>query len=364
METTRKTNFRLCAKRLFLTYPQCSLSKDEALSQFQKIFRANLESYCISQEHHSDGNLHLHAFIGCKDRVDWSSPTCLDLQGTDATVYHGSYKSVGAGAKNYQTVLQYLIKEDQSPLTNLAPTDFQASTPKDKNVSFAKAIAAGTKEEAEKILMEEAPRVWVTNYSNVQSFLESKRPKPKLLLKKRPPNSWMIPDLINTWTRQIGLDLDRCRLLIVISPPGIGKTSYFRSLDDNHAYISGQWALEPLTYDYKYVIIDDVDWKQMEQFKVSNRCIFLGKDECYATDKYKKKTKVVCQGRPCVILANDNQMDVLYTMFKLDDSFKDCTDFIELDKPLYKEILEDEPEFELIPPPSKKSKIYVIEDDY
>lgn len=71
---------RLCAANYFLTYPQCTLSKEELLEFLNEKLK-NLTYYVISQEVHEDGNLHLHALVCLASRLDIRSERYFDVGG-------------------------------------------------------------------------------------------------------------------------------------------------------------------------------------------------------------------------------------------------------------------------------------------
>jgi len=67
-EDATEVNFRFCACKVFLTYPQCSLSIEDLLAEIQKL--GQIRHYCISQEQHEDGAKHLHGLIQFASKID------------------------------------------------------------------------------------------------------------------------------------------------------------------------------------------------------------------------------------------------------------------------------------------------------
>lgn len=86
----------------FLTYPQTDLTMADLLDRLKA--KAELSEYLIAQEHHSDGGLHLHAYIKFMDD---------GIQLKDAPQFF----SVGEKSGNYQpcrsckSVIQYCSKD-------------------------------------------------------------------------------------------------------------------------------------------------------------------------------------------------------------------------------------------------------------
>lgn len=99
--------FRLNAKQLFLTYPQCELSKDRVLEILSDVL--DIELYIIAQEQHEDGGNHIHAYIKCTTKKDIRSPNTLDVDN-----YHGKYET----CRNYNAVRNYCTK-DGNYITNI-----------------------------------------------------------------------------------------------------------------------------------------------------------------------------------------------------------------------------------------------------
>lgn len=105
-------SFRITAKHLFLTYPQCNVSKDRALA----LLKDKLEPWkplywVVGQERHQDGNLHLHCCFKLEQRCSISKPDKMDIDG-----FHGNYQS----AVNWKNVVKYCTKHGDY-VTNYTP---------------------------------------------------------------------------------------------------------------------------------------------------------------------------------------------------------------------------------------------------
>ena len=98
--------YRLTAKNLFLTYPQCELER-HSLMNFLKQLRTDMVYCLIAKENHKDGTPHLHALITTKDKVDTRDCRHFDLYG-----FHGNYQA----ARDTDKVREYLLKSDSEPL--------------------------------------------------------------------------------------------------------------------------------------------------------------------------------------------------------------------------------------------------------
>lgn len=58
----KEGKFRLNAKKLFLTYPKCSITKEEALEQLKAKLK-HISKILVAHELHKDGTDHLHVYI-------------------------------------------------------------------------------------------------------------------------------------------------------------------------------------------------------------------------------------------------------------------------------------------------------------
>lgn len=101
--------FKFNAKRIFLTYPQCNLEKEELLESITKIKEPI--TYTIGQEKHKDGNLHLHAVFIWGDKIHTTSATFFDVKG-----YHPHIKTIPT-VQALANFVQY-CKKDGSFITN------------------------------------------------------------------------------------------------------------------------------------------------------------------------------------------------------------------------------------------------------
>lgn len=94
--------FSLQGKNLFLTYAQCPLSKEHALTALQDRFE-NLIGWVVARELHQDGNAHLHIYLQFSDTFKTRDPRFADLEHT----YHPNAQSV----RSSKSVVKYCTKE-------------------------------------------------------------------------------------------------------------------------------------------------------------------------------------------------------------------------------------------------------------
>lgn len=120
--------FRMNVRHFFLTWPQCPLTRQEAMDQLQAIgsyvSRTEVSNpitfAMVVQEQHQDGTPHLHAVLSFAKAKNIKDPRYFDLTGVDQnsnsnnslTTYHGNYQKV----KKMKSSLQYLSKFDKNPV--------------------------------------------------------------------------------------------------------------------------------------------------------------------------------------------------------------------------------------------------------
>nr|WPR18792.1 MAG: hypothetical protein [Crogonang virus 111] len=95
------TKFRIDAKGWFLTYPQCSLHKEEVLATL-KMLRPGLKQVLVSSELHSDGHPHLHCYLYYETKWSCRNEKYFDIQG-----FHPNIQA----AKSLKAVELYIKKD-------------------------------------------------------------------------------------------------------------------------------------------------------------------------------------------------------------------------------------------------------------
>ncbi len=95
--------FRLNARTLYLTFPQCDVTKEIVMTNVKNLFKDRIKYVIVCQEHHSDGELHLHMIISLTDKCDIKRADYLDV----ITGKHGNYQvsSLNINFQNRRKVL-------------------------------------------------------------------------------------------------------------------------------------------------------------------------------------------------------------------------------------------------------------------
>lgn len=73
-----EAKFRISAKLLFVTYPQCPASKEDIRDYILEVI-PHVEWMILAKEMHADGNPHLHVLIKGKKKIDSKNSRFLDF---------------------------------------------------------------------------------------------------------------------------------------------------------------------------------------------------------------------------------------------------------------------------------------------
>lgn len=146
-------SFKINAKQFLLTYPKCTLSKEEVLENLQVSHKVC--EYTICEERHLDGSPHVHAVITLSDRLHTTNARCFDLG-----LWHPNIK-VLKKKKDLEEARNY-VRKDGKFITN-----FQELI--GKRLALAQAILSEGR--ITKKLIFERPEVIFLNYSSISQWL-------------------------------------------------------------------------------------------------------------------------------------------------------------------------------------------------
>ena len=92
--------FRISSKSWFMTWPKCSLTKEEVLAGLRA--KKPIKAAVIARELHEDGTPHIHAYVLLEKRFD-----CRQSSFWDLAPFHGNYQK----AKSIDAVVKYIKKD-------------------------------------------------------------------------------------------------------------------------------------------------------------------------------------------------------------------------------------------------------------
>ena len=100
----RTKKFRFQSASLFATFPQCTVTKEQAMKNVLDKWLVDTSFVIVAHEQHESGDDHLHVLVKFKAQKDFSSPDFADF----ITGQHGNYQP----ARNIKNVITYVTKDD------------------------------------------------------------------------------------------------------------------------------------------------------------------------------------------------------------------------------------------------------------
>nr|UUV61290.1 C1 [Tomato mottle leaf curl virus] len=344
--------FRIHSKNYFLTYPKCSLTKEEALSQLLGLQTpVNKLFVRVARELHEDGEPHLHVLIQFEGKLQCTNERLFDLiSPTRSTHFHPNVQ----GAKSSSDVKSYVEKDGDFIDHGVFQIDGRSARggQQSANDTYAKILNAGSVMEALNILREEQPKDFVLQHHNIHSNLErifQKAPEP--WVPPFPLSSFTeVPEEMQGWADDyFGLDPaarpERPISLIIEGDSRTGKTMWARALGP-HNYLSGHLDFNHRVYsnEAEYNVIDDITphYLKMKHWKE-----LIGAQKDWQSNcKYGKPVQIK-GGIPSIVLCNPGE-GASYKDFldkEENTALKNWTlhnaKFIFLDTPLYKTTTQD-----------------------
>lgn len=292
--------FRINAQNVFLTYPKCWLSKEEALELLLDSLNG-VDYVVVAFERHSNGDPHLHVQIHFIKKMDFRKENAFDLWGFDdqnnLTNFHGNYQAT----RSLKHVAQYCTKEQDYILWGITPEDFNKLAGR-KNY-YAEALHSESYTKACDIIQGGHPRDWVLSGDRIRSNLKNHF---NTMIKEYAPlfevTPFIVPQELTDWTTSWQTTRTKCLCLIGASK--LGKTAWARSLQQPHMYWKGMINIDDWNPKAKVIIFDDFDWQFLPQPKI----LLTQAGDGTITDRYRHKTNI-CVSMPAILLCNDMPTD-------------------------------------------------------
>ncbi|CAI26273.1 replication-associated protein [Tomato leaf curl Madagascar virus-Androy [Madagascar:Toliary:2001]] len=302
----RSGRFSVKAKNYFLTYPNCSLSKEEALAQLQALQTPTNKLFIkICRELHENGEPHLHALIQFEGKYNCTNQRFFDLvSATRSAHFHPNIQ----GAKSSSDVKSYIDKDGDTIEWGEFQIDGRSARggQQSANDAYAKALNAGSKSEALNVIKQLAPKDFVLQFHNLNSNLDR--------IFQEPPAPYVspflsssfnqVPEELEEWVSENVMDAAarpwRPNSIVIEGDSRTGKTMWARSLGP-HNYLCGHLDLSPKVYsnDAWYNVIDDVDPHYLKHFKE-----FMGAQRDWQSNTKYGKPIQIKGGIPTIFLCN------------------------------------------------------------
>lgn len=280
--------FRVNGKNILLTYPKCSLEKEELLDFLKK--RGELTEYVICKEMHEDGEPHLHAWVAYSDKQDIKNERMFDLLG-----FHPNIQK----AKNRRACINYVKKS----------RDFIFQM-KDEKLKWKGIIEESrTAEEFKENVKNNYARDWVINYDKVMSYIDlayhcNSSDGEEILFQEFPNLPPAVKEWADRWIWNRGANCtERPKSLIICGPSRYGKTEWAKTLG-KFIHMEQIFNLDNMRTDesYRFIVLDDLDWSSFPFWKA-----FLGCQRRFTlSDKYRQKVNIRNWGKPCIVLCNED----------------------------------------------------------
>nr|QIH55958.1 replication protein [Malvastrum yellow vein Yunnan virus] len=163
--------FKINAKNYFLTYPKCSLTKEEALSQLLNLQTpTSIKFIRICRELHKNGNPHLHVLIQFEGKFQCRNNRFFDLTSPSRSAhFHPNIQ----GAKSSSDVKTYVEKDGDILDHGIFQVDGRSARGGCQTANDAYAEASTqVQSSALNILKEKAQEDFLLQFHNLNSNLD------------------------------------------------------------------------------------------------------------------------------------------------------------------------------------------------
>lgn len=247
--------FQINSSKLFLTYPQCKVTKEDALEFLTLTFAP--KEYIIAHELHKNGDDHLHVYLSLPGPIRTTNPHFADLPNS----VHGNYQ----GCRSAKNVIKYCTKAEDY-LSNMDVSALLQSR------SNRRELLGSLLDKRRTLvsLVEEFPE-YLYGYSKLKldytNFLKDKEdvrlPLPMFL-----PNPWskVLPSKKKCKKRHYWLYSDR---------PNVGKTYHFALPIFQTYKVHLRTGCEPywnLRGDEEAVILDEYNSASFKFYMLNGMC--------------------------------------------------------------------------------------------
>lgn len=283
--------YQINSKTLFLTYPECNVSKERALEKFQEIFQ-DIEEYAIAQEKHKNGHYHLHCYIKLKSQFRSRNSRFADIDG-----YHGNYQ----GCRSSKNVLKYCTKEDDF-ISNFDVGE-RTNKSKSKKEILGKRILEG--EDLDEIVQEHPELIFGYKRlkEDIEEYKTSRESKnDELELPNEVPNGWNKTFTVDT-------DNKKCHYWFYSTIPNKGKTtSVILPLIRDHSAVlfDPQATYHDVKTNTKIIVLDELK-KGSIKYDVLNQI-------CDGTKKFRvfMKGYISLKEKPLVVVCSNFSIDEVF----------------------------------------------------
>ncbi|AYP28808.1 MAG: Rep catalytic domain protein [Aguamentivirus racskinis] len=236
--------FRIQAKKLLLTYPQCTLTQDKLFDFINGKKEVQHARICI--ELHQDGHPHLHAAIEFKQMLETENCRYFDLEG-----FHPNVEKT----RNWEASLNYVKKgdnwKDYGAPAPIGPDHIDDS-------ELVEVADSMTEREffhycrTKRIAYAYADRAWRMRES-IFSVTHSEIPENAIIREDL--------DAITIGSEKLPNDT---RSIVVMGPTGCGKTTWaIKNVNKPALFVTHMDGLRCLRAEHKSIIFDDMSFQHL-----------------------------------------------------------------------------------------------------
>jgi uncharacterized protein YlaN (UPF0358 family) len=314
--------FRLQAKKLFLTYPQCDIQLEYFEQEMSnKLKRYGIKEYLYVIEEHQDGKPHIHAYVELEKKSDIKNENVLDI-GKEDHKFHGNY----AAARNHRSVIEYLMKDskefedkDVIRISNgikirLGKVNEYLNT----DEAMIKLATEGKIDQAMELIKRENPKRYLREGKSLERTLQEIFMKKIGLRSKFPIECFQIPERIKKAIKLFkeSFEVGEARVFVLQGEPATGKTELACAILESwgmRVFIVNH--VEDLTFfnpnEHDCIIFDDPDFSGISREAIIN--LFDSKNRIvkvrYGHARIPENTpKIITTNKPLENL-NDNFRD-------------------------------------------------------
>lgn len=287
-----------------LTYPQCTLTKDQAYNHLISLTTGSLtvSRILIAVESHEDGNPHIHAYI------QWSGKPCIrNERFFDINGFHPNIQP----CRSPRNWIKYCTKSDPEPKANF---DWRPTRPVEQALRVLR--ESNQSDKSVNDIVDEALNLdpgLLRCYTQLRSYVQDRHGTTNVSLPKYELETFSLTAAdfgrINGFKESLAVhrrgDRTSLQSLWFLGSSRLGKTSLARSIG-NHYYVGGAWNVDKISEEAKYGVIDDLPWEELA-WKDNYKKILGLQEDFTLTDKYRHK-KEFKLGIPAIVCTNELPM--------------------------------------------------------
>lgn len=251
--------FRICAKKLYLTYSQVNkdMTSNDVIQQLKSKDSLPDFDYLVSRELHQDGGVHYHVLLAAEKKFDIKNANILDIQFLDEN-FHGNYKPV----KHLAKVIAYICKQSDYVTSFENIIDGKLVTL--KQTLMRSADAEGISKTLLDFCSSHTDKAFNSlGLINAQKFLEKKSFLEQEMQDEKVETPFRTTDFIMPPKLQDWVD-NPVKTLVLTGPSGVGKTQFVLAFCKDKGlkplFANNKQGLTRLKPQHNAIVLDDFDF--------------------------------------------------------------------------------------------------------